>query len=124
MCNILGDCFTGENGLCVGQSYLFKESGFTSTRISLNCYGNNRRFVSYLLRGKNKVVSGSLGQVSCLNLFLGLAFQISIGYCSTHNIKSIRNQLHALDPKVQVGYYMTTILCILGGKGSRNNGSA
>ena len=57
--------------------------------------GNNRRLIRYFMDGDIKVVDGWLKHRSFHNLFLGPAHIIFVWFCSTHNMKSCRNQLLA-----------------------------
>ena len=65
--------------------------------VLLDAAGNNRRFVRCLLNGENKVVDGWIVRCSCDNVFLGSPHQIYAWFCSTHNLKSLRNQLLSSD---------------------------
>ena len=63
------------------------------TGILLDAAGNNRRFVRYLLGGATKVAGSWIESPFCTNVFLGLCNFIYVWYCSTHNLKSLRNAL-------------------------------
>ena len=61
----------------------------------MDASGSNRRFARYLLYDKNKVVNGNIQHAYGINVFLGALYKIFVWFCSTHNIKNVRNQLLA-----------------------------
>ena len=65
----------------------------TVTGVSFDAAGNNRRMVKYLLGGEVTISNGLPKKVSFPNVFLSTDNVIFIWYCSTHNLKSARNQL-------------------------------
>ena len=71
--------------------------------LSLDAGGNNARLVRYLLRGENHVINGWLPVVLFLNFFSPIKCPIFIWYCTTHMLKSCRNQLMASQPKEKCG---------------------
>ena len=65
----------------------------TVTGVSFDAAGNNRRMVKYLLGGEVTISNGLPKKVSFPNIFLSTDDVIFIWYCTTHNLKSGRNQL-------------------------------
>ena len=63
--------------------------------VAMDASGSNRRFARYLLYNKNKVVNGNIQHAYGIIVFLGALYKIFVWFCSTHNIKNVRNQLLA-----------------------------
>ena len=65
------------------------------TGVLFDAGGNNRRFARMLLSGGTNIVNGAPERVSFQNMFDNNGELIFVFYCSTHNLKSCRNQLLA-----------------------------
>ena len=63
------------------------------TGVLFDAGGNNRRFARMLLRGGTNVVNGIPERVLFPNMFGNNGELVFVFYCSTHNLKSCRNQL-------------------------------
>ena len=63
--------------------------------VAMDASGLNTRFARYLLHDKNKVVNGNIQQTYGINVLLGALYKIYVWFCSTHNVKNVRNQLLA-----------------------------
>ena len=61
--------------------------------VTLDAGGSNAGFVKYLLDGIKTNTDGWLDKVSFINVASPFMGPIFIWYCSTHNMKSMRNQL-------------------------------
>ena len=57
--------------------------------------GNNRRFSRMLLRDDNDIKHSKPQRLSFRTMFFDNVWLIFVWYCSTHNLKSCRNQLKA-----------------------------
>ena len=63
--------------------------------LTLDAGGNNAKFVKYLLGQNNNLECGWLHKCWFRNVFLNMESKIFVWFCSTHNLKSMRNQLKA-----------------------------
>ena len=63
--------------------------------LTLDAGGNNARLVRYLLGGEAEVKNAWLEKISFQNVLSDNLNPCFVWFCSTHNLKSVRNQLMA-----------------------------